>query len=96
MLIGICPCCADYNVLVVKELSNHQVATLCINCEPNIQRFTGFEKYLINHASNYADNNQQCLLNQLKIEARKAHNNGFISKTALLQVERVFITLQPI
>ena len=96
MLIGICPRCSDYNVLVAKELSNRQIATLCKKCDATIPRFTGFEKYLITHAHNYADNNQQCLLNQLKIEARKAHNNDFISKTALLQVERVFITFQPI
>lgn len=96
MLIGICPKCCDYKPLVVKELSNRHVATLCTDCDETIPNFSGFEKYLMTHASNYADNNQQCLLNQLKIEARKALNNGFITKVALLQIERVFVTQQPI
>ncbi len=96
-LIGICPSCKEYNVLTCIEIYPKQIASICIKCKQDVKKpKNGFAEYLKNRACNFRDNGEQIMLNAIKVEARKACNNGFITPVELVSIERIFITLHPI
>jgi len=83
MIIGICPKCADYNVLQVKSLSCGSTICLCENCSSSLneedlkpKKMSGFATMLANTAQNLADKGDLYALNALKLEARKAKEDA--------------------
>lgn len=102
MIIGICPKCASYEVLQVKSLSCGNTICLCYTCSENLNeeelKPTGvskFAKNLIATASNLADKNDLYGLNAIKLEARKLKDAGVLKPIELLQIERLFVSINP-
>lgn len=96
MLLGICPKCHSYDVLNVEKLSCGKTASLCDDCLLEQQiTISKFANSLIVSASNLADKGDKYALTRLKEEARKCYQVNFINKIELLQVERIFVSLQP-
>jgi hypothetical protein len=102
MILGICPKCASYEVLQVKSLSCGNTICLCDSCSTNLNEeelqpkgISPFAKNLIASASNLADKNDKYGLNAIKSEARKLKDAGVLKAIELLQIERLFVSVNP-